>query len=123
MCILQELKNKRSRDNRALLDRAAKEIERLQKENERLRESQEPPKKISVQAVSGRLTAEIGGDPNYPEIFVYLERIDGVEIDLVAVGEDTKNKEDVKAYLYGDTSRDDYSKSYTWHKKDLDIEA
>ena len=122
MNIVQELRNKTSRDNRDLLDRAATEIERLQAENEKLKASDESPKKIFVQAALGKLSAEIGGDPDYPEIFVYLEREDGVQIDLVAVGESEQNNEDVKAYLYGDTSVDSYTKSYSWSKAELEIE-
>ena len=37
MDIIQELRNKRSRDNRALLDKAANEIERLREEVEILK--------------------------------------------------------------------------------------
>ena len=42
-------------------------------------------KKISVETPTGVLTACVGGDEqNYPEIFIYLVRPDGVEVDLVA---------------------------------------
>ena len=116
MTIVEELRNKQSRDNRNLLDRAANEIERLQK---LLSE-----KKISVQVPLGEITAEIGGDPvEYPEVFVYLKRKDGIEIDLVAVAQNSINKEDVVAYLYSDTSRDCWEKSFTWHKESLLIEG
>ena len=123
MNIVQELRNKTSRDNRDLLDRAANEIERLQAENERLRNQDSSPKKISVQAALGLLTAEIGGDPDYPEIFVYLERKDGIQIDLVAASQSDPNREDISAYLYEDTSTDAYTKSYSWSKEELEIEA
>lgn len=124
MTIIEELRNKTSRDNRDLLDRAAAEIERLQKENEALLNlnSMKPnsTKNISVKVPLGELVAEIGGEPvGYPEIFVYLKRKDGIEIDLVAVAQDSKNEEDVKAYLYDDTSTDTYGKTFTWHKEHL----
>ena len=119
MNIIEELRNKTSRDNRDLLDRAAAEIERLQKENELLLNSNSV-KNISVKVLLGELVAEVGGDPEeYPEVFVYLKRKDGVEIDLVAVAQDSENKEDVKAYLYDDTSTDAYGKTFTWHKEHL----
>lgn len=45
--------------------------------------------KIVVDTPLGKLCAIVGGDPkNYPEIFVYIERDDGIEIDLVAAGVD-----------------------------------
>ena len=116
MTIIEELRNKQSRDNRDLLDRAANEIERLQK---LLSE-----KKISVQVPLGKITAEIGGDPvKYPEVFIYLKRKDGIEIDLVVVAQDSKNEGDLKAYLYDDTSTDSYGKTFTWHKEALLIEG
>ena len=119
MTIIEELKTKTSRDNRDLLDRAAAEIERLQKENEALL-NQNSVKRISVKVPLGELTAEIGGDPvEYPELFVYLKRKDGIEIDLVAVAKDSNNEEDLKAYLYDDTSTDSYGKTFTWHKEAL----
>lgn len=119
MSIIHELRNKTSRDNRELLDRAADEIERLLAENKSLIEGTA----ISVLANSGKLKAEIGGDPDYPEIFVYLEREDGVQIDLVAVGHPTPESKDMRAYLYGDTTRDDYTQSYTWHEEALKAEV
>ena len=124
MTIIEELRNKTSRDNRDLLDRAAAEIERLQKENEALLNQNsmklDSVKRVSVKVPLGELVAEIGGDPvDYPEIFVYLRRKDEIEIDLVAVAQDSNNKEDVKAYLYDDTSTDAYGKTFTWHKEHL----
>lgn len=50
-------------------------------------------KKISVHTPIGELTACVGpGEESYPEIFVYLVRPDGVEIDLVAAEVDVKTK-------------------------------
>ena len=126
MTIIEELKNKKSRDNRNLLDRAAAEIERLQKENAALLNQKSmksnSAKRISVSVPLGELTAEVGGDPDYPEIFVFLKRKDDIEIDLVAVTQDSNNEKDVKAYLYDDTSTDSYGKTFTWHEEALLIE-
>lgn len=72
---------------------------------------------IEIPTHLGKLCAEIGGNPDYPEIFVYIRRDDGVEIDLVAAGV----KDDaVKAYLYGDTTRDDYTASHLWHPHEIE---
>ena len=83
--------------------------------------STEKVKKISVQTPLGKLTAEIGGDPDYPEIFVYLKRENGVEIDLAAVSTNS-NDDKLTAYLYEDTTRDSYTRSYTWHEEALQVE-
>ena len=125
--IVKKLRNKQSRDNRALLDEAAAEIERLRKENEILLNQNsvktDSVKRISVSVPLGELTAEIGGDPeNYPELFVYLKRKDGIEIDLVAVAQNNVKEEDLKAYLYDDTSTDSYGRTFTWHEEALLIE-
>lgn len=39
--------------------------------------------KIFVNTPLGKLCAVVGGDPDYPEIFLYIERDDGIGIDLV----------------------------------------
>lgn len=78
-------------------------------------------KKISVSTPIGKLTACIDGDPkNYPGIFVYLKRPDGVEIDLVAAEVDVETH-NTRAYLYGDTSTDSYTRRYTWSESDINI--
>ena len=79
-------------------------------------------KKISVETPTGVLTACVGGDEqNYPEIFIYLVRPDGVEVDLVAATIDAETGS-ASAYLYGDTTTYDWTKKHTWAKTDLDIE-
>lgn len=80
--------------------------------------SAEKTNKISVDTPLGELTAEIGGDPSYPEIFVYLKRKDGFEIDLTAVSTDGKD-DGISAYIYGNTSRDDYTLKLAWGKEEL----
>lgn len=75
--------------------------------------------KISVKTTLGNLTACIGGDPEeYPEIFVYLTLDDGTEIDLVAAAVDVDERA-VKAYLYGDIERDDWTKSHIWSEDEI----
>lgn len=77
---------------------------------------------ISVPTPFGELTAEIGGNPeNYPEIFVYLKRKDGAEIDFVCVSTDKENNE-MDAFLYGDTSTDCWTKKHVWTEEELNIE-
>ena len=79
--------------------------------------------KISVNTPLGVLTACVGGDPEcYPEIFVYLEREDGVEIDLVAADVNLETKT-ANAYLYGDTSTESYTRHHTWTENEINIEV
>lgn len=78
--------------------------------------------KITVDTPLGVLTACIGGDPTYyPEIFIYLQRDDGVEIDLVAVDVNIEGKT-ANAYLYGDTSTDTYTRHHTWAEYEIKVE-
>lgn len=79
------------------------------------------PKTISINTPLGKLTAVIGGDPDYPTIYTYLERPDGVEIDLVAVSTDGHNDK-LTGYLYGDTTTDCYTREYKWSKEELNID-
>ena len=115
MNIIEELKNS-SGDNRELLERAAAEIERLQKELE-------AANKISVQTDAGKLVAEVGGDPDYPEIFVYLEKPDGTEIDLAVVGQPSPESRDIRAGLYTDWTGETWeiSRTFTWSTDDLKV--
>jgi hypothetical protein len=77
--------------------------------------------KIQIQTPLGKLTAVIGGDPQYPEIFVYLERPDGIEIDITAVSTDGDD-DHLSAYLYSDTTTDTYIHKHTWSKDELNID-
>lgn len=78
---------------------------------------------ISVDTSFGRLEACVGGDPgDYPEIFTYLVRPDGVEIDLVAVGVKDKLPEClVRAYLYGNTATEEYTRTHDWTASEINI--
>lgn len=80
--------------------------------------------KISVSTTVGRLEACIGGDRDYPEIFTYLVRPDGVEIDLACVSGPSKEneRETMEAYLYEDTSTDQWTRKFSWTKEELSIE-
>lgn len=79
--------------------------------------------KISVPTPLGLLTACIGGDSEcYPEIFVYLQREDGVEIDLVAADVDLKTR-NARAYLYGDTSSEGYTRHHVWSENEINIKV
>lgn len=77
-------------------------------------------RKISVDTALGKLCACVGGDPNYPEIFVYIERPDGVEIDLVAAEVDVETCM-ASAYLYGDTSTEEWTKKHSWSECEINI--
>lgn len=73
--------------------------------------------KISVNTSLGVLEACVGADPElHPEIFVYLRREDGAEIDLsvVCVNED---KGEVVSYMYNDPRTDSYTESFRWSEK------
>lgn len=79
-------------------------------------------KALEVKTPFGMLCAEIGGDTeNYPEIFVYLRRDDGIEIDLTCVGTKAGSNK-LNAYLYGDTGTDEWTKKHSWTKEELEIE-
>lgn len=83
------------------------------------------PVQIKVPCKNGTLVAEAGGDPGFPEIFTYLERPDGSQVDLIAAGADLPDQEDgshrggIHVYLYGDTERDDWTKRYLFTEKEL----
>lgn len=77
---------------------------------------------ISVETPIGTLTACVGGSPTcYPEIYVYLKRKDNVEIDLVTASVDIEANT-AKAYLYGDTSVDTFTKVHIWSEGELYID-
>lgn len=78
-------------------------------------------KTVEVETVFGTLCAEVGGDPViYPEIFIYLRKEDGTELDLTCVGtEGGSNK--LNAYLYGDAGADDWTEKHSWTRDELEI--
>lgn len=78
--------------------------------------------KISVDTHMGVLEACIGGDPDYPEIFTYIRRPDGIEIDLVAV--EIKEETNIaRGYIYEDTTTDQYTRTYDWDANAINAEV
>ena len=76
--------------------------------------------RLEVKTPFGTLCAEIGGDPiNYPEIFLYIRKPDGIEIDLCCASADI---EQMNAFLYGDPYSDVWTKKYSWNKEDFEID-
>ena len=81
----------------------------------------EKQQKISLETQLGTLEACLGGDPKYyPEIFVYIRRPDGIEIDLVAV--EVKEEGFARGYLYTDTRTEEYTKTIDWTADDINVE-
>lgn len=78
-------------------------------------------KRIEIKTSLGVLCAEVGGDKEYPEIFVYLQRGDGSEVDLVAVGTQ-RGKCEISAYLYTEPWIDDWTQKHTWTEEILMLE-
>jgi hypothetical protein len=91
---------------------------------------------IEVPCSAGTLFAEVGGDQDYPEIFTSLRRPDGAEINICLVQGDVVVPDGVDpddcdgqkncnggltAHLYGDTSEEDYTKSYPFSAEELAI--
>lgn len=77
--------------------------------------------KIVIDTPLGKLCAIVDGDPkNCPEIFIYIERDDGVEIDLVAAAVDIDDN-CAKAYLYGDTRTEQYTNRHIWSEEEINI--
>ena len=46
--------------------------------------------RVSVNTPCGELIAEVGADSAYPEIFLYIRRPDGREIDLACLASDAR---------------------------------
>lgn len=79
-------------------------------------------KKIVLDTPLGKLCAVSNAYDKWSEIFIYIERGDGLEIDLVAAEVDTALKT-ASAYLYGDTSTEQWTKKHTWTQKEIEIDA
>lgn len=78
-------------------------------------------KELSVQLPFGELVAQVGEDEKiFPEIFLFLRRPDGIEIDLTMVGCDTVKKPDkLTAYLWADPNNEQYTSKHEWSFDDL----
>lgn len=70
----------------------------------------------------GTLCAVIGGDPDYPEIFTYVERPDGIQIDCCAVSQNG-HSDGVTIYRWLDTSTDAYTDSAVVSAENINSEA
>lgn len=79
-------------------------------------------KKIYLDTPLGKLCAITNIEGEWSEIYVYIERPDGVEIDLVAAEVNTDEKI-VSAYLYGDTTTEQWTQKHTWSEADINIDC
>lgn len=78
--------------------------------------------KIEVHTPLGALCAEIGGDPeDYPEIFLYIRRPDGVEIDLTCASLCMETPDHIDVFNYRDTRTESWSDKFTVSKDDVNI--
>lgn len=76
---------------------------------------------ITVKTKFGLLVAQAGQDPDYPELFIFLRRNDGVEIDLTAVTLNN-DEEGLRSLLWTDTTSDGYTREYAWTEDELNID-
>lgn len=76
--------------------------------------------KISIDTPLGKLCACVNDTGEYSEMFVYIERLDGIEIDLVAAEVDQENQT-ASAYLYGDTATEQWTRKHTWSADEINI--
>lgn len=74
--------------------------------------------RIEINTVLGKLCAEINDNCDWKEVFVYIERPDGVQIDLVAA-EVLQEDRSASAYLYKDTSSDCYTNKHRWSEEEI----
>ncbi len=77
--------------------------------------------KISLDTPLGKLCACTIKDAEYPGIYICIARPDGVEIDLMVTEVDAEQKE-AAAYVYGDTSTDDWTRKHIWTEADINID-
>ena len=77
--------------------------------------------KISLDTPLGKLCAGTTGSEEYPGIYIYMARPDGVEIDLVIAEVDAEQKE-AAAYVNVDTSDENWIKKHIWTEEDIDID-
>jgi len=78
-------------------------------------------KRFAIDTPIGKLVAEAGGDyKDYPGIYIYLQREDGVQIDLSCTEIDKKTDEG-RVFIWENTSTDEYTKMMYWTKEQLMI--
>ena len=78
----------------------------------------EEKKCLEISTPVGKLIAEVNPDPDYPGIFVSLERPDGTCIDLSTTEVETETGEG-HVFIWGDTSDDDYTSVTRFSKEEL----
>lgn len=101
-----------------------------------MQEQKTAASRIEVPCTAGTLCAEVGGDPNFPEIYTYLRRADNAEIDIAAVCGDgiapagvsrecfagqKENNDGLSIHLYRDTDTDSYTDRFWLTKKQLNV--
>lgn len=78
-------------------------------------------KRFEIDTPIGKLVAEAGGDyKDYPGIYIYLQREDGVQIDLSCTEVDKETGEG-RVFVWENTSTDEYTKMMRWTKEQLMI--
>jgi len=78
--------------------------------------------KIEVETPLGVLCAEVGGDTqDYPEIFVYIRRPDGVEIDLTCASVCVETPGHIDVFNYRDTATECWTDKFTVSKDQINI--
>lgn len=93
-------------------------------DKDRVSECVIPHQEISIPLKNdlGTLCAELGGDPDHPEIFTYIERPDGIQVDVCAVSQN-EHSDGVTILRWLDTSTDQYSDSAIISAESINIEA
>lgn len=85
----------------------------------------EEKQRIEIPCRNGLLCAQAGGDPSFPELFTYLETKDGSQINLTLTAADLPEQEKgphyggIHACLYGDVTREDWTRRYLFTEKEL----
>jgi len=79
---------------------------------------------IEVQTPLGALCAIVGGDPqDYPEIFLYIRRADGVEIDLACASMCMETPDHIDVFNYRDTTTESWTDKFVLTKEQIEIEV
>lgn len=77
--------------------------------------------KIERNTPLGKLCAAPGGDLDYPGISIYIERPDGVQIDLAYV-EVERSSNTASAYIYEDTVQEEWTRKFVWNQKEINTD-
>lgn len=74
--------------------------------------------RLEVETPVGKLIAVPSEDPDYPGICIFLERKDGVWIDLTC-SEVEKESGEGRVFVWSDILSDDYTDVFRFNKKEL----